>query len=242
MADGAEEAPTAAPPHWGIGDALLAFGAGLVGTIVTASIYIGFADDTDGIGFIIAGLLGLWSGLGGVAVLASKRKGTGSLAEDFGFWMESRDLARGIVIGLACNLVLVNGVVLLFQLLGPDIDVGQQSENVTADATGWRLGILAPFLIVGAPLIEELYFRGLLQRSLIRRFGVVTGIAGSALAFGLVHASGDLDGYSVFALIAALASFGAVLGWLAHHYGRLGPSLVAHASFNVITVVALALS
>ena len=242
MVDGAEEAPAAAPPRWGIGDAVLAFAAGMVGTIVTVSIYVGFAGDTDGIGFIIVGLLGLWSGLGAVAVLASKRKGTGSLAEDFGLWMESRDVFRGMVIGLACNLVLVNGVVVLFQLLGPDVDVGQQSENVTADASGWRLGILAPFLIVGAPLIEELYFRGLLQRSLVRRFGVAIGIAGSAVAFGLVHASGDLDGYSVFALIAALASFGAVLGWLAHHYGRLGPGLVAHATFNLITVIALALS
>jgi membrane protease YdiL (CAAX protease family) len=242
MAEGAEEAPAAAPPRWGLGDAVLAFMAGLLGTFITVAIFVGFGGETEGIGVIIAGLIGLWGGMGGVTLLASKRKGTGDLAADFGLWMEPRDVLRGLIAGVACNLVLVNAVVILFQLLGPDVDVGQQSENVTADASGWRLAVLAPFLIVGAPLIEELYFRGLLQRSLIRRFGPIIGIAGSALAFGLVHASSDLDNYSILALVAALASFGVVLGWLAHRYGRLGPGLVAHATFNLITVVALALS
>ena len=137
---------------------VLAFAAGLVGTVVTASIYLAFADDSEGIGFIIAGLIGLWAGMGGIAVLASKRKGTGSLAEDFGLWMEGRDLARGFFIGLACNLVLVNAVVVLFQLLGPDVDVGQQSENVTADASGWRLALLA-FSVLPLIVIVTQWFR-----------------------------------------------------------------------------------
>jgi membrane protease YdiL (CAAX protease family) len=42
------------------------------------------------------------------------------------------------------------------------------------------------------------------------------------------------------ALITALASFGAVLSWLAQRTGRLGPGLVAHATFNAITLLALA--
>jgi membrane protease YdiL (CAAX protease family) len=241
MADGAEEAPAAAPPRWGIGDAILAFVVGILGTLVTTAVYVGFGGATEGIGLIIAGLVGLWSGLAGITLYASRRKGTGDLGQDFGLWIEARDVTRGIFLGLACNLVLVNAVVVLFQVLGPDVDVGQQSENVTADASGWRLAVLAPFLIVGAPLVEELYFRGLLQRSLVRRFGAGIGIAGSALAFGLVHATGDIDAYSLLALVAALASFGAVLSWLAHRYGRLGPGLIAHATFNLITVIALAL-
>jgi membrane protease YdiL (CAAX protease family) len=42
--------------------------------------------------------------------------------------------------------------------------------------------------------------------------------------------------------ITALAAFGAVLSWLAHRYGRLGPGLVAHATFNAITLLALAVT
>ena len=76
-----------------------------------------------------------------------------------------------------------------------------------------------------------MFFRGLLQRSLARRFGPVVAIAGSAVLFGLAH----------FELLQlpALILFGVVLAVLAHWTGRLGPGIVAHATFNAVTVLTL---
>jgi membrane protease YdiL (CAAX protease family) len=116
-------------------------------------------------------------------------------------------------------------------------DPARPAWQSAVTVTGWLLC----FVVVG-PVVEELYFRGLLQRSAIRRLGPIAGIVLPALAFGLVHTSTDLSGWSLAALVTALAAFGAVLGVLAHRTGRLGPGLVAHATFNALTLIALALS
>jgi membrane protease YdiL (CAAX protease family) len=227
-----------------MGDAALAFVAGIVGTVLMSVLYVAVAGEdsatTNDTGLIAATLVGLWAGLFGMAWRASKRKGSGSLATDYGLRIEPRDIAVGIVVGLICQFFLVNVIVSLFSLIDNSVDVEQQAKEVTGDAGGLRLVVLAPFLCLGAPFFEELYFRGLLQRSAVRRLGSVAGIALSAMAFGLVHATGDISGWSSLALITALAAFGAVLSWLAHRSGRLGPGLVAHATFNAITLLALA--
>jgi membrane protease YdiL (CAAX protease family) len=71
----------------------------------------------------------------------------------------------------------------------------------------------------------------LLQRSLARRFGPVVAVLGSAVAFGLAH-------FELLQL-AALILFGVVLALLAERTGRLGPGIVAHATFNAATVLTL---
>ena len=88
--------------------------------------------------------------------------------------------------------------------------------------------------MIGAPVIEELFFRGLLFRSLRRRFGPWPAIVGSAVVFGLAH----------FELLQlpALIAFGLVLGFMAEKSGRLGPGIVAHAAFNAATVLSLTLA
>jgi membrane protease YdiL (CAAX protease family) len=99
---------------------------------------------------------------------------------------------------------------------------------------GWQITVLVLFLAVGAPLVEELFFRGLLLRSLTRWLGPVAGIVGSALVFGLAH----------FELLQlpALILFGLILGTFAYRTGRLGPGIVAHAAFNAVTVLTIVLN
>jgi membrane protease YdiL (CAAX protease family) len=238
-----EGPPPSVAPRWGLGDAAVAFAAGLLGTVVTTNLYLAVSPNADvnGTGTIAASLVGLWLGIGSVAVWASRRKGTGSLAEDYGLRLEARDIGIGIVVGLLCQFLLIPTIVTLFSLLDKGVNVEGQAKEVTGGAGGIRLALLAPFLCVGAPFFEELYFRGLLQRAAVRRLGTVAGIAISALAFGLVHAP-SLSGWSAIALVVALGAFGAVLSTLAHRTGRLGPGLAAHATFNAITLVGLALA
>ena len=59
-------------------------------------------------------------------------------------------------------------------------------------------------------------------------------VATSSVAFGLAH-------FEALQL-PALILFGLVLGVLAQRTGRLGPGIVAHATFNAVTVLSLTLS
>ncbi len=96
---------------------------------------------------------------------------------------------------------------------------------------GPGLVILGVLVVVGAPIVEELFYRGLLLRSVERRFGSRVAIGASALVFASAH----------FELLQfpALLALGVVLGVLAVRYGRLGPAIFAHAGFNAVTMAIL---
>ena len=235
--------PEGREPRWGLGDAALGFLLGMLFAIVADGLYIAVAGSGGGLGHTIVTLVALWLGMAGIPYVASRRKGSGSLAEDFGLQLHRRDIGIGVLVGALSQFVLVNLVVALFRLVGPDVNIGRQARNLTNDAEGLSLALLAPFLVLGAPIVEELFFRGLLQRSIRRRLGAFVGIVGSSIAFGLVHLQPDLSAWSQLALTTALGSYGLVLAALTHRYGgRLGPAIVAHATFNAITLIALATS
>jgi membrane protease YdiL (CAAX protease family) len=86
-------------------------------------------------------------------------------------------------------------------------------------------------LLLGAALIpatvEELLFRGLLQRSAEARLGRWPGILLAAAAFGVIHGPGR--GLSAFLL-------GAVLGWIRSRTGSVIPAIIAHASVNAMAI------
>jgi membrane protease YdiL (CAAX protease family) len=81
--------------------------------------------------------------------------------------------------------------------------------------------------------VEELFFRGLLLRSLLRRVPQGWSVGISALLFALLH----LEPLQIPGLFA----IGVILAVLALRSGRLGPGICAHAAFNAIAVTALAL-
>jgi membrane protease YdiL (CAAX protease family) len=175
----------------------------------------------------------LWLGLLGAPVFAARTKGNG-VVEDFGLRFAFSDLPIGAAIGVASQLVLVPAVSLPWiLLLGKDLDQLDDSARELADKATDPLGVglLVAIVVIGAPIVEELFFRGLLQRSLLRRTGPVLAIALSSFLFGLTH----------FQMLQfpALVAFGAILGFLAYRTDRLGPSIVAHMAFNAVTVIAL---
>jgi hypothetical protein len=110
--------------------------------------------------------------------------------------------------------------------------LGQPAQRETAAAhSSGSVVVIFLFLAVGAPLVEELFFRGLLLRSLLERTRPALAIPVSAVLFGLAHFEALQFG--------GLAVFGLVLGVLAWRTGRLGPSIGAHAAFNAAAVAAL---
>jgi membrane protease YdiL (CAAX protease family) len=181
----------------------------------------------------------LWSGYLGVPIYAAKYKGNGLVA-DFRLRMEALDVPKGIGAGLATQLVAIPLLyVLLFALtdaLGWDIDhdLSGAARDLVSKATD-PLGVVLLVLItvVLAPVIEELFFRGLLLRSIENRYGPRWALWGSSIVFAAVHLQ-PLQ-------FPALVLIGLVLGWMALRTGRLGPSIWAHVAFNATATASLLL-
>jgi membrane protease YdiL (CAAX protease family) len=96
-------------------------------------------------------------------------------------------------------------------------------------------------VVIGAPFIEELFFRGLLLRSLRSLAGAAGAIFVQGLVFGALHMrpSYGLGNVSIFVVIAAM---GIIQGVVAERFRRLGPGIVAHGFFNLFALLlALAL-
>ena len=226
--------PSPAPdrPRWSIADAAAGFVVALVISVVAANIWVLATGERDvTLGLTIVTLIAQWTGLIGAVVLASRRKGSGDVAADFGLRVEGRDIGPGIVAGVVSQLVLIPLLYLPFDLLGADLDVSEKARETTDLGRGAGLAVLALFIVVGAPLVEELFFRGLLQRAVDRTHGPRWAIAVSAVAFGITH-------FQPVQLLG-LVAFGVVLAVLAQRAGRLGPALVAHVAFNATSVIAL---
>ena len=228
-------------PRWGIPDAALGFFFGLLGATIGVGLD-GGAEDPDRLSLpiVVGGLLGLWAGYVGTCVVVARLKGHGSLADDFGLRVGGgRELALGVAAGLLASRVLVwlvyEALLALRVLDQDDVDrLSEPAERLTDLIQGPGAVVLFLFIGIGAPVVEELFYRGLLQRSLVRRLGPVLGIPVGALVFAAAHRQG--------LQFPALLAFGLVLGWLAHRTGRLAAPIAAHVVFNCLTLLSLLLS
>jgi membrane protease YdiL (CAAX protease family) len=166
------------------------------------------------------------------------------LRQDYGLQLRPwPDLPLGILVGVASQYLLIPVFELPLLPFVPHLyeRLGGPANRLTAGASGASLASLGFLVCVGSPFFEELFFRGLLLRAVagrLERLGPVAQPVVSVLVvsvlFGLVH-------FEALQLIG-LVGFGAVLGALAWRTGRLGPGIVAHAAFNTVTIVALALA
>jgi membrane protease YdiL (CAAX protease family) len=220
--------------HWGLGDAVVGWLLAQVGAILAGAIVLGATDrefDDLSITSIAVIQAGMWVGMFGVPWFAARVKGHG-LVRDFGLRFGARDPLYAVV-GVAAQVasyVLYLPIFLIFDLDSDDL--AEPARDMTDRADGaWGVVILVLVVGIGAPIFEEIFYRGLLQRSLMRRMGDWPAVIITAVVFGAVH----------FQLLQfpALAAFGLVVGVLALRTGRLGPSIFAHMGFNLITVAAL---
>ena len=224
------------PSRWSIGLPFFGFAVGLVVAIVAESFWIGaHHGQTNSLGVVVCSTVGLWVGLGGSALYASRTQGTGRLREDFGLRLAPIDPLIGAPIGVGAQYLLGLLVVVAYQASGVSQktinNLGQPARQVTGLAHGWGDVILVLVVVVGAPVVEELFFRGLLLRALQARVGSVAAVLVSGVLFGLAHFE-PLQ-------LPVLAGFGVVLGIVALRTGRLGPGIFAHAAFNALAVYSI---
>ncbi len=250
---------------FGLPEAMFGVVAGFVLAFVAVSVYAALSlhpRHPSQYGEDVVSLIALWVGLVAAVVAATRIvardhlgaragrtgragradvKGVGSVVRDYGLALRPwPDIPLGIVAGVASQYLLVPVVEapLLPFVHHLYTRLGHPAQSLTGVAFGTGLVVLAVLVCVGSPVVEELFFRGLLLRSLLGTFdqigprlGPALSIVVTALVFALVH-------FEALQFLG-LAGFGVVLGVLAWRTGRLGPSIVAHMTFNTVTIIAI---
>ncbi len=138
---------------------------------------------------------------------------------------------RGRAVGLALVALVV--IVAAAAALSPFLDAGDE-QGLVPD--GWDSSRAAPFLanaavvVIAAPFVEELLYRGLGYGLLTQFIGPWPAILITGVTFGLAH--GLVLGLPV------LSIFGITLGWLRWQTGSVIPGMIVHAIFNAAALAA----
>jgi membrane protease YdiL (CAAX protease family) len=226
--------------RWGIGDVIAAFAVGL-GVSLVASAFVLDPDHPNRPETLLVLICAQNFAIIAWLAMVARRKGTGTLANDFGLELR-RPAAAWLAdvpwffAGIGLQLVALIPIGILDSIYGHS---AKQAVVKTADrASGWQVPALALAIVLLAPLTEELLFRGTLLRSLLRKVAPAGAVIISAVAFGVVHALGDP---SVGTLIAmpAIILLGIVSGYQAARTGNLSRSILLHVGFNALSVVFL---
>lgn len=221
---------------------LMWVGAYIVSTLLTVALVGGVASmlgesvaDVDNRAWAVGlGSLALWvPALFGVQLLC-REYGTRNIRHDLRVVFERRDVV-GVVIGVASQLLLVGVATWPFTKMFPDSfsqdNVEKRARDLLDGANGAWIVLLVVVVVIGAPLVEELMYRGVLQTSIERTLNPTAAWLIVAAWFALVHMS--------LVEIPGLFAFALVLGYQRRRTGRLGLCMITHAAFNATGLLIL---
>src|SRR5262245_14059632 len=225
-------------PRATVGVAAAAWLVGLIGATVAVALVLAVSghtgDTTSEYPFSVTAVatIAQWIPMLAVLWFVSQHYLSGNLARDYVLRFRVKDL-WGIPIGVASQLVLVPLLYWplreLFSGTFSNSDVKKPGRELTDRADGfWRV-VLLLIVVVGAPLVEELLYRGLILRALDDVMAWPLAVVVSAAWFALAH----LQAVQFVGLFA----FGVVLGVCLHRTGRLGMGIAAHAAFNAASLI-----
>lgn len=206
----------------------------LVGTAIFAA--VGADGDDYTIPQMAASIVGSWLVFVGVLVFTSNRYGSGDPLGDFVTHYAVRfrpvDLI-GVPVGIAAQLLVIPLVYVPLRELWPntfsEAKLEERAQELADKADGWTVVLLVLVVAVGAPLVEELVYRGLLQRSVSAVTGAAPGLLIVSAWFALVHPT-PIEWPGLF--VAGLFFGGGLF-----LTGRIGPAILTHAAFNATGLV-----
>ncbi len=155
-----------------------------------------------------------------------------------------------VVVIVGFLLGLYGLMAILVSLLGIDLSLYMPGENGASPETG-STGLVKealfdlaneplfwvawPSVIVGAPLAEELIFRGQLFAALAQsRFGGLGATMLTAVSWALLHAT------EPWLMMLFIFVMGLALGWLLLRFGSIWVTIVCHGVWNgVFSLIAL---
>ncbi|QJD57982.1 CPBP family intramembrane metalloprotease [Pseudomonas sp. gcc21] len=121
-------------------------------------------------------------------------------------------------------------------VLLPEDQARPQAVTPLLDLTGSRLFAALLIAVLWVPAAEELIFRGWLFKALAQtRPGVLVALPASTLIFALLHGFYSPGGVLVIGLL------GLFLGWLRWRYDQLWLCVLAHAVYNGLTLLMVAI-
>ncbi len=171
-----------------------------------------------------------WIALLGVAWLLAGVAGKARVGWDLRG--KASDIALGVGAGIFIQVPVLTIVgILMTLILGDFAPSGRAQELVDSLNSPFALIALVLGVAVGAPLVEELFYRGIVQGWLVEKIGDWPGLIVASIIFGAVHIR--------LIEIAPLAVAGFGFGVLVLITGRLLPAIIAHMTFNTFTLIVL---
>jgi membrane protease YdiL (CAAX protease family) len=132
----------------------------------------------------------------------------------------------GFGIGFLTQYALIPLYLPLVQIF--DIDVEETSRELADRFDGAERFLLALLAVVVAPVVEEMFFRGLVQNQLQKLVSPNVALITTAAVFASIHFQ--------FVPLLGLFIFGLVAGWLFQRRGLVA-SIGAHVAFNAVALV-----
>jgi len=187
--------------------------------------------------YIAAGLLGLWCGFA-LAAWGALRS-AGQTPRSLGLRFRVLDLL-GLPLGFGLQILI--GLAyrpFIHHLNKFDAPI----QKLTGGSHGAMYALVIAMTVLGAPLFEELFFRGVLLQALVgvsravvgkfsAGFAIVVAVLLDGLLFGASHAE--------LAQLPGLVAVGVVLSLCYVWTGRLGLSILTHVGFNSVAIAAYA--
>ena len=178
----------------------------------------------------------LWAGFLGVPWVASRAREL-DWRRDLGWGMRPVDVVVGGLVGVATQLVLVPLVYLPLANAIDEQELEEPARNLIALANSpVDVAALVLMVVVGAPLAEEVVFRGLLFRGILdmersSRVALPVALVASSAIFAASHLQVlQFPGLFVIGAVAAIGLY---------RTGRLGTAIWIHVGFNATAVVAV---
>jgi membrane protease YdiL (CAAX protease family) len=208
-------------PTWGMGDAIIS----LVGAI-GFSLIIGLGlmsqniDPENGWGLIIA-FSAPWLVMAGWPIIATSIKGNGPKI-DLGLITSRAHLRLGFLAGLASLLVASVVALIVTQITGP---LSSTAGDIGINQSGIVLVVFVLMAMFGAPIVEEIVFRGMLYGALAKaRINEHLVVVITALVFALFH----FEPKRFFILFV----IGIILGEVRRRTGSTSAAIMAHVVNN----------
>jgi membrane protease YdiL (CAAX protease family) len=208
-------------PTWGMGDAIISLvGAIGVSLVVSLGLMSQSIDPENGWGLIIS-FSAPWLALAGWPVIATKVKGNGPKI-DLGLIAPRTHLRLGFAAGLGSLVIasLISAIITRFT--GP---LSSTAGDVGLNQTGVVLVVFVLLAMFGAPIVEEIAFRGMLYGALAKaQVNEHLVVVITALVFALFHFEPKR-----FIILFAI---GMILGEVRRRTGSTSAAIVAHVVNN----------
>jgi membrane protease YdiL (CAAX protease family) len=210
--------------------------AGVLSFIVPSSGSDTNAADNPTTLFLALSALALWLPFVFMLRWVARRAGT-NFRTYFGLRFTKTDWL-GIPLGVFCQVVLMNVINWPLNKWFPETFNPERIETRARDlvdaAQGAWFIVLFVVVVIGAPLVEELVYRGFIQGGLQTRIGSTWALIITSAWFTVIHLE-PIEFPGLFAIAL-------VLGLCYRRTQRLGLSIVTHLAFNATGLLLVALS